>query len=94
MQTLAQILAGVGGNPYQQTSGLSPMISQNLMDNQMATQQLGGDPAMAAQMGGMPPGVQQPGIMTPQMNPQQPQQGIGSMGATLPQLLYGSGVIG
>ena len=42
METLASILAGQGANPYQQASqGIAPMLSQYLLNNQLAQGQLG-----------------------------------------------------
>ena len=79
MNTLAGILAGQGGNPYQTNQGISPLLSQFLLNQQMAPGQLGGQPP-----GGnpMPPG----GNPMSQM-PQQAPYGIGSMGAAAnPQL--------
>jgi hypothetical protein len=81
MQTLAQILAGAGGNPYQPASpggGISPLVQQLLLANQMGGPQLGEQDTMGV-AGGVPnvgiPGQQQ-------MIPGQPMlpQGFGSTG--------------
>jgi len=72
MNTLAGILAGQGGNPYQTTQGISPLLSQFLLNQQMAPGQLGG---------------QSPGGNPMSQMPQQAPSGIGSMGAAAnPQL--------
>jgi hypothetical protein len=42
MESLAGILAGAGANPYQQASqGIAPLLSQYLMNQQLAQGQLG-----------------------------------------------------
>jgi hypothetical protein len=100
MQTLAQILAGAGGNPYEPSApsgGMSPLI-QMLMQAQ--AQQGQGAPAM----GGAPPEMPQAaGALGPGGIPQtqlpipgQPQlPGLGSMGQPMGLgmgLGYGSGI--
>ncbi len=80
MQTLAQILAGVGGNPYQQSEGAS--IAPSLLQQALLSQQQN-----AAQQGqmGQPTGVatQQPTMM-----------GLGSLGglgnAAMPGIIPGA----
>ncbi len=100
MQTLAQILAGSGGNPYEPSApggGMSPLI-QMLMQAQaqqgqgMAPQQdmsMGAAPALTQ---GGPGGIPQTQIPIPGQ-PQLP--GIGSMGQPTGVgmgLGYGSGI--
>jgi hypothetical protein len=48
METLASILAGQGANPYQMAgSGISPLIAQALLAQQMGQQQLGAGQAQS-----------------------------------------------
>lgn len=69
MQTLAQILAGQTGDPYQNSGGgLNPLLAQFLYNQSLAPSQLGGVPAQ-----GMP--------QQPQQQPPQNMAGFGSMGA-------------
>ena len=97
MQTLAQILAGSGGNPYEPSApggGMSPLI-QMLMQAQQGQgmpQQdmgMGANPALAQ---GGPGGIPQTQIPIPGQ-PQLP--GIGSMGQPMglgAAAGYGSGI--
>ncbi len=82
METLASILAGQGANPYQQAGqGISQLLSQFLLNQNLAQGQLGGQ---AQPQPGEPPsaGAGLLGQQTGQM------QGLGSMGAAVnPQLL-------
>ena len=72
METLASILAGQGANPYQQASqGIAPMLSQYLLNGQLAPAQLGQGQSQAQQ--GAP---QQP---APGMMPQGAPLGLGGM---------------
>lgn len=57
METLASILAGQGANPYQTTAGISPLIAQQLLAQQMGPAQLGGAMPQAQPM--MPQGQPQ-----------------------------------
>jgi hypothetical protein len=70
METLASILAGQGSNPYQQSGqGIAPLLSQMLLNQQMAPSQIGQQAPQAAQGG-------------PQMQPAMPQGapiGLGMM---------------
>ncbi len=73
-ESLAGILAGSGANPYQQPSqGIAPLLSQFLLNQQLAQGQLGqqpagGAPAMPQPQGqGMPMGL---GMMQPATDPQ------------------------
>jgi hypothetical protein len=69
METLASILAGQGANPYQQASqGIAPMLSQYLLNNQLAQGQLGQGQSQVA--------PQQP---APGMVPQGAPLGLGGM---------------
>jgi hypothetical protein len=93
METLASILSGAGGNPYQGSGdggGISPLLSQMLLARQMGSPQLG-QPLM--QQGMMPPGIGQTPQPTPQQQPTMGQpalpQGFGSLGA-LPALISGA----
>lgn len=77
METLASIMAGQGANPYQQGQGIAPLLSQFLLNQQLAQGQgIQGSPQGAPQMPQQP---QMVGAAPP---------GIGTMGAAaLPQLL-------
>jgi hypothetical protein len=83
MESLASILAGGGANPYQHpTQGISPLLSQLLLAQQMAPGQLGqGQP----QPGGVIPGL----AAAPQA------QGLGGMGAAaqMPQGVPGAAAL-
>lgn len=84
MQTLAQILAGAGGNPYQQASpggGISPLVQQLLLANQMGGPQIG--EANTNMMQGAGQGQQAPLPGQQGVPPGQPTlpAGLGSMGA-------------
>jgi hypothetical protein len=82
MESLASILAGGGANPYQQSQGIAPLLSQLLLAQQMAPGQLGqGQP----QPGGPIPGSAAP----PQA------QGLGGMGAAaqMPQGMPGAAAL-
>ncbi len=80
MQTLAQILAGVGGDPYQQAQGASVMPS--LLQRSLLAQQQG----QAGQPGAMPNA--QPMQPPPSMG-MQPLTGLGSLGG-MPGLIPGT----
>lgn len=78
MQTLAQILAGQGGNPYQPATsggGISPLVQQLLLANQLGGQQVGEQNPMPSMVPGMPQNAQQPVLGQPALP-----TGIGSMG--------------
>lgn len=47
MDTLAQIIAGANPNPYQTDPGISSLVSQYLLNQQMAPQQIGTAPQQA-----------------------------------------------
>lgn len=56
MESLAGILAGQGANPYQQASqGIAPLLSQYLLNNQLAQGQLGQGQQQAAPQATPPP---------------------------------------
>jgi hypothetical protein len=49
METLASILAGQGSNPYQQAGqGIAPLLSQMLLNQQLAPSQIGQQAPQAA----------------------------------------------
>lgn len=86
MQTLAQILAGVGGNPYQQSSqGINPLLQQQALLGQQGA--LGGqDPATAAaqpQMQGQSPQSDpNSNLLMTALRAQSNPMALGGMGAT------------
>lgn len=88
MQTLAQIMAGIGGDPYQMNQGISPLLAQRgpQAAPPMMPQQMGQQPAQS--MGGIPPEILQQ--LLQQYGSQQNQAqtmlaGIPGLGAPPPQ---------
>lgn len=78
METLASILAGAGANPYQGNGGgMSPLIQQLMLAQQMGGPQLGQTPAPG--MPGMPAPMPIPGQPVPGQPPLP--GGMGRMGA-------------
>jgi hypothetical protein len=66
MNTLASILAGAGGNPYQGAGGgIAPLLQQALLARQLGNPQMGQSAAMPNPQ--MPPAPPPPGLLN---NPQ------------------------
>ncbi len=101
-QTLAQILAGAGGDPYQPAApggGMSPLIQMLMQAQQMGSPGQGGMlPGLDQGMGALGPGGI-PGQTIPQQQalpiPGQPAvPGLGSLGQPWPPGMGGVGGVG
>lgn len=81
MQTLANILAGVPGNPMQQSQGIAPLEMQDMLSQQMGQQLSANNPPATLQTP-VNPANAVPGAGS----------GFGSLGATALPLLMAGGV--
>jgi hypothetical protein len=80
MQTLASILAGTGGNPYDVSSGssIAPQLQQAMLAQQIAGQ-------------GQTAGVSQQPVLGQTQQPQTAQQsGLTGLGSLLPGVVSGT----
>jgi hypothetical protein len=93
METLASILTGAGANPYQTagSGGISPLLMQMMLAQQMGPSQLGQGSGTVpnslmpqAQSASPPPNAPQP----VQGQPALP-MGFGTMGSVMPSLIPG-----